>query len=281
MQDEIDAVAERLGALAESRPAPPPPRPAQLPDTDDDAALAMDDAERVPDPDGIAEGQTFMIEYMDTKGDVSTRRITVLEVITNKRGDPSLKARCHERKAQRRFRVDSILSCIDLDGEVHDHPVTFLNAALGLDLDPAIQPPDRDDAEDDYTPPKPPQDWHKINRMIVPHFSVLAALSRSDGTMRDAEVRVARDHCARLAAEEGFPVSDLTLEWIEKSIRRRHPTRGYIKRTMNDMRLWPPHHVTDLLIAALELIDVDGQRDPAEVALVNEISVAVTGMKMA
>ncbi len=118
--------------------------------------------------------------------------------------------------------------------------------------------------------------------MIVPHFSVLAALSRSDGTMRDAEVRAPLATIAPAwPAEEGFPVSDLTLEWIEKSIRRRHPTRGYIKRTMNDMRLWPPHHVTDLLIAALELIDVDGQRDPAEVALVNEISVAVTGMKMA
>ena len=123
METEIDRVAEKLGALAESRPVPPPPRPAQLPDADDDATLATDDAERVPDPDGIAEGQTFMIEYMDSNGDVSTRRITVLEVVTNKRGDPSLKARCHERKALRRFRIDSILSCIDIDGEVHDLPV--------------------------------------------------------------------------------------------------------------------------------------------------------------
>ncbi|WP_417480733.1 WYL domain-containing protein [Maricaulis maris] len=283
MTSGLEEVAEKLGARAESREIPEGARPARLSDEDDGESLTLDDAQAIADPDGIAEGQTFMIEYLDSKNVLTTRRITVLEITADKKGAPSLKARCHERNALRKFRVDRIVSCIDLDGEVHNHPVTFLNAALGTRLDPSIEPPDFDVAIDgDYTPPKPPENWAQINRMIVPHFSMLAALSRSDGKMRDKEVRVARDHCARLATEEGYPVSNLTLEWIEKSIRRRYPTRGYLKKTMNLMKNhWPPHHVTDLLMSGLELIDVDGTRDPEEIKLINEISQAVIGMDMA
>ncbi|QCO07511.1 WYL domain-containing protein [Azospirillum argentinense] len=72
---------------------------------------------------------TIAIEYIDSKGAASRRRISIRK-FSHDGKSMHLQAYCLERRALRCFRVDRIRAVIDLDGEVHDDPVQFFRDEL-------------------------------------------------------------------------------------------------------------------------------------------------------
>ncbi|CTQ54170.1 hypothetical protein LP7551_02702 [Roseibium album] len=225
---------------------------------------------------GEAEGQSFMIEYVAASGECTSRRITVWGIQENTDGTPLLVARCHERNAQRTFQVDRIKCCIDYDGEVHANVPDFLNETFGL----AIGAPPNNEPE--TASPKQPamSDWDQARAYLRPHAEILAALSLSDGTMSRAEVDVAVCHCNHIAGSGGF-FTAADQDKLMAYIKRLRPTEKTLQKSVESLSGARPHEITDLLISAVELIDIDGTRDLAEVELVNQLSQELAKIDMA
>jgi hypothetical protein len=106
-----------------------PPRPAHLKVTlpeQDEADNLIADSDDPPTFGCMPiSGFSLILAYQDAKGQVSERRITchLLEVAGQ---HTYLRAFCHEREARRQFRLDRIVSVIDLHtGEVLADPPRF------------------------------------------------------------------------------------------------------------------------------------------------------------
>lgn len=75
-------------------------------------------------------GVTMVIDYVDSRGAASRRRITLREVEPGGDRLALLHAWCHERRAPRCFMLSRMRAVIDNDGLVHD-PVAYLEGLLG------------------------------------------------------------------------------------------------------------------------------------------------------
>lgn len=100
------------------------------------ATLAHHDDQGDAAPDlGTAEGQSFEIEYCNSEGVHSDRRITVWGLKEGTSGIPMLVARCHKSNKTRTFRTDRIECVIDNSGEVHEDVPAFLHDTFGMPLE--------------------------------------------------------------------------------------------------------------------------------------------------
>jgi hypothetical protein len=119
-----------FSSRVDARPLSLPLREIVIPIDDDPVEVEVDVLE-------YADGQCFMIEYVDSKGRGSSRRITVYSIQGGRSGIPSLFARCHERQSTRQFRVDRIKCCIDYNGEIHNDVPRFLMENFGMAISSA------------------------------------------------------------------------------------------------------------------------------------------------
>lgn len=235
----------------------PEPRAASLSNDDDqDIEVVVQEFE--------CEGQSFMIEYENAKGEQSCRSISVLAVKYNDSGEPYIHARCHHRKAQRSFRIDRIECCIDYDGEVHD-PGPFLLETLGLDIDARGPVADVDHAR-----------LNAARRQARPHAILLAGLSRSDGYMHPDELAVLRVHCEQLR-------DDLTLDEcnrLGKNYKRLKPTVDQMEDALEMLRSGPPRLLDKFLVASAQLIRADGKVTPEEAELFGQFCEELSGVRV-
>ncbi|WP_305988732.1 hypothetical protein [Roseibium sp.] len=218
-----------------------------------------------------------MIEYVNSKGEQSTRRITVWGIKEGAGGIPLLVAKCHERKQTRTFRTDRIRCAIDYDGVVHEDVPVFLNETFGMSLS-VSRLTERQNAV--HQQEKQRSEWSLARSHLRPHAELLAALSLSDGTMRPAEIRIAVAHCLQIAVAAGFLIEGESKK-LTAYIKRLRPTEKTLQNAVERLRVAPPHEITDLLVSAVSLMDVDGKRHSAEVELVNQLSQDIAGMDMA
>jgi hypothetical protein len=234
----------------------PEPRPSVIPEVDD---------RPIGDSRGgeiECEGQSFMIEYLDSKNDMSCRSITVRSVKYNAKGNPYLSAHCHQRNAPRHFLLDRIECCIDFDGVVHETK-PFLVETLGFDAElprPVNSP--------------------RASRVNVarerarPHAILLACLSRCDGYMHPDEFAILCQHCEQLC-------DDLTLDECNElgtSYRRLRPTTEQMMEAIEMIRAETPIILEKFLVTAHQLIAADGKLTADEVRLFDEFSSELTGV---
>jgi hypothetical protein len=236
----------------------PEPRTVTLTDYDDETEAPIV-AESIE-----CEGQSFMIEYVNSKEEHSCRNITVWTVAYNKDGRPFLRAVCHTRKAMRSFVVERIQSCIDYDGAVHA-PASFLLENLGLDtsLRGKVASGNK-------------ERLLAAQRIARPHAVLLAGLSRCDGYMHESELSILRTHCENL-------FDHLTLEETNRLGRRYHllkPTSDQLDLAIEEFRSEKPDTITRFLVSAHELIKADGVLMEEEVILFNEFCDELTGVKL-
>lgn len=260
----INDFVAAMAAVVSSRPLPAPPRPVILVDDDD----AEDQVVRSL---GTAEGQSFMIEYVDSAGRPSTRRITVFGIEVGRGGVPLLNARCHERNAQRQFRVDRIRCCIDYSGEVHDDVAAFLVDSFGMDASLAQR---RADADADAR-------WRDMLDLVRDDAVVLAAMSQSDGLMHRSEVAAIVRHLVAIVERSGVLTDEADAERFVAHVGRLRPTRAAIARALDGVARQDAGHVERLLRAAVSVLDADGRRHPAEMTLLDGISRELTGVGLA
>ncbi|MBN9243967.1 MAG: WYL domain-containing protein [Mesorhizobium sp.] len=246
------------------RPIPRPPREVSLPSNDD---VHDGPVEHL----GDAEGQSFMIEYVDSTGRQSTRRISVYGIVLGRDGIPLLTARCHERNATRQFRVDRIRCCIDYDGEVHQDVTAFLADNFGMSRDLAARTTAGHD--DDR--------WRRIVLKIRDDAVILAAISKSDGQVHSLEVQAAIHYLARRVEDDEAPLSDREISELGAYFRRMRPTGPAIQRAVEGIGQRDARGIQKLLMAAVDVLDADGKRHPAELELLNAICVEMVGAPIA
>lgn len=260
------ALSNLISALShqvERRPLPKTPRAPSVQyedDPDDQMAQQL----------GYAEGQSFAIEYVNSKGEASLRRITVFSLVQNSSGVPALMARCHERNATRQFRVDRIKSCIDYDGEVCEDVALFLHENFGM----AHQMASRREATDDLAR------WPEIREVVRPDAIVLVALSRADGLVLKSEIDIAVTYLALLAERGDMHLTTPEISCLETMVRRLRPGPPTIELGLNALSDASPKRIRSLLMTAVEVIDADGFRHPEEIKLVNTLAREMIGVDL-
>ncbi|HEY0120575.1 MAG TPA: WYL domain-containing protein [Rhizobium sp.] len=254
------SIARTLAEQVSKKPVPKSPIPILLPDEDEAISAKLENL-------GYAEGQSFAIEYVDSAKRPSTRRITVWGIVAGAGGVPSLIAFCHERKAQRQFRIDRIQCFIDYDGEVFSDIPVFLQENFGMNILLGTK-----------TAPDGDRRWRRVLDSVKHDAVLLSALSRSDGKTSPQETEIATDHLSRLAENAGMMLEDAEILAIYRYANRLRPTEEAIMRALEHAAAQGHRHVQKLLNVAIELIDADGQRHHNEIALINSIALDLTGM---
>lgn len=221
---------------------------------------------------GDADGQSFMIEYVDCEGQPSTRRIAVWGIQRGAQGIPVLAAICHERKAARSFRVDRIKAVIDYDGTVYEPPAAFFAEAFGMALDAASQT--------QFSPATSHEDiifQGQVRRLVRQPARLLAGLSHSDGCMTPAEISVIVNYLAGLCANAGMSLDPTQRNWLHNYVKRLLPDEATIEQDFEQALDLQPDEAKELILACWAVIEADGEIDKAEVQLLNEICVELTG----
>lgn len=223
---------------------PQPPLPAGR------AAYAPYEEEDVPEKDrlvaaGIKEGNACFIIYEDSKGNRSSRRITI-NGIKEKNGARFIYAFCHERKAMRSFRADRIVEVTDLaTGEIHNKKKE-IGAAIS-DVDEKISSP-----------------TIKAVREHRDSLNIMAFLSRCDGRQHPAE----RDVMNEYMMKECF-FDDLDSDFLDHYIRRLYPNEFVFHANLQ--RAQKQKTLKKIMVYGVRLIEADGVIHPKEHELVQKI----------
>lgn len=236
----------------------PTPRIPDLPNTDDQL-------ENETTSLGYAEGQSFMIEYVDSKGAPSARRITVWQIIAGSNGAPCLFAQCHERNAMRQFRIDRIQCCIDYDGEVFEDVPKFMSDTFGMSFKIALKAAGITER------------WSKILYAIRPDATLLAAVARADGNYASVEASAAMQYLEEQAETSGVMLDAGDLAALKRYAKRLHPLEDQILRAIEQLRGRPPHRINRLLRAAHTLIKSDGIIDQREINMLDDLAIELVG----
>lgn len=249
-----------LADWVEAKPVFPPPRDVELPDVDDEADASGGEI-------GYAEGQTFMIEYVDGAGKRSRRRITVWHIEKSGRDQvPALYAKCHERNAMRMFRVDRIAARIDYDGVVHEDVPAFLSDSFGMSL-PMARAKENPDG----------RRWNLIVGAIRTETVLLSAMARCDGHMVASEIETILVYLAKRVERSGPMLLDSDISRIDQYVSRPRPTPRSIAAALAEASQFDPDEIRHLLIAAARVMDADEARHPAEVRLLNLVARELLG----
>jgi tellurite resistance protein len=235
-----------VGFILRRRPEPPTPAPVALPPADPPDEEA---AQPAATEYGPAEGQSFMIEYRDSRGSASRRRITVWSVQPGAGGTPCLYARCHERAADRSFRCDRITAIITGDGEVLSDVRAFLGERLGVRLDGVTARADR---------------WPAVLAAIRPQAQILTGLALADGRRHEAELRVVARSCGGVAAAAGFRLTAEEEAALDRYLRTMRPSEATLVRAIDRIAAAGPAAEAALLDAAEAVIAADGVEHPEE-----------------
>ncbi|MCB1424096.1 MAG: TerB family tellurite resistance protein [Nitratireductor sp.] len=252
LQEIITALVSRV---PENKPVPKGFEP----------VVGIEDLEPETEPDtiGVAEGQSFIIEYVDGAGSFSRRPITVFDLVQSKTGYLSLRAKCHVRKKTRMFRIDRIRCCIDYDGEVHDDIPAFMHETFGTSMTGLVQPAPAS---------------LEVRPLGVRHEAVLfAALMRSDGSIHDLEIKRAVDFLSPSAAGAGVSVEEAE-RLLNKYLRRLLPTKSAIERALEHVRAMDPSAQMGFFSVCVAIVDADNRRAPEEIALINDMAEEILGV---
>ena len=269
----LDTKARLLSVLnsAEQHRGDPPALGAiTLPNDDDDESSESVNIQGF----GPAEGQSFIIEYVDSRRESSRRRITVWSIVAGRGGIPCLLARCHERGADRSFRIDRIQTIIDYDGEVHDNVATYLQECLGLSnaLSGMSSAREAEKAE---------RLWERCLEISSPYAQLLTALSLSDGDRHDSEIAVASDFCMRICEENGLECNHATASSFRSYLRHLRPRSGTYERALDRiLETSSSDALGRFLLTARDLIEADQRVHPAEVAMIEDIYFQLIGIPM-
>lgn len=221
---------------------------------------------------GYADGQSFMIEYVDCQGQPSARRISVWGIKAGDRGVPVLAAICHERQAARSFRIDRVKTVIDYDGTVYEPPAKFFAEAFGMAMDAA--------SRTQFTPAVSDEDINirgEIRRHVGQQARLLCGLSHSDGCMTPSEISVIVNYLAGRCTSAGMALGRRELDWLHDYVKRLLPDGATADLDLDAAFDLQPQEIEELIQACWAIVQADGEIDEAEVQLLNEICVEYTG----
>lgn len=227
-------------------PATPPTFKPSLPDFDDDPLDEEEDYE--PDLESVA-GVGCIIEYLDSKGRASVRRITCRK-ISSSRGVDYVQAYCHERESLRTFRIDRVTEVVcGSTGEVFATATAFFSrysvandggSAIGFGL--GVQ----------------------LAADFRAGLNVLAFLGRADGRFTAEEKEAAEGFCRSFAMRYAPP--DFEFEGAARCAANLAPDAETFYVSLSRLkREGAPEGLSRLVVNwAAQLIAADGIQAPEE-----------------
>jgi uncharacterized tellurite resistance protein B-like protein len=272
MPDQAEAAEQVVVKLREmfarTDAAPPQISPTFTPrglERPDDGDVVADETDGASDD---LRGITFAIEYTDSGGRETTRRITVQDLRQTADGRMYLHCFCHECREHRTFRFDRIRSIIDLDGVVHE-PGNFFRDELNMAVSP-IRP--AGSISRDKRPPATRSAYSDRpgtaqRRVAQDGALLLAALARSDGIMHPAEIEVIVDYMAERAIREGIGTDQKDRLALASYLKRQRPSGESLEECLTRLGRGPTEEQRLLLRSAIALAEADGQRDTEEVTM--------------
>ena len=147
-----------------------------------------------------------MIEYEDSVGAVTRRRITMKSLVPAASGW-ILRAVCHERRALRAFRTDRIAYFFDAHGEVTE-PEAFWRQ-LGITLEARVTPSRAGAA---------------LRDRFRPAISIMVALARADGHFDAEQVDIILAYVEAEADELGLAWTPADIDALALIIPRMRPS---------------------------------------------------------
>lgn len=205
---------------------------------------AVDDPEFVPETTvRDVVGCAFGLVYVDAKDDESERRITVRHLSRQGR-ELYVGAYCHERQAPRLFRVDRMVTLIDLQtGEVIDRPQAWIEELLAAD---------------------PTADALMRARYGI---NVLAAMARCDGRFHADERDIIVDY-VKATAEYDRRISE---ERARQYVAKVWPDERCFQRSAKSFRK-SPDEVRPLLRYVRKVVDCDGRLTDEEFSFAQRLN---------
>lgn len=182
-----------------------------------------------------ASSWTIFIEYVDSGGYESERRITVLRFENRVGGAPAIAALCHECGDHRLFRLDRIQSVMDLQtGEVHDATV--------------------------YMETLRREGLPSVNRGMHSFCRVLAFIARCDGSFHSSEHEAIETALTSYAIRFGGETDDIAVTMT--AIKNMTPDTRDLNNALIAL-LRSPREVRGSVAALLrrcigDVIDADG-----------------------
>lgn len=230
-----------------------------------------------PHPDGEplpqspdAEGQTFVISYLNGQGAESRRRILVRALKRTSEDRILLVARCAETRKEMHFRADRIKHCVDMNGEVYDQPAVFLAEVFNLD------PVDADLlAAEGFTQPFKwplPDTVYSLLRQQLGHdLTLMAAMAESDGQISIIEADAIMAYVRRRSDRFGIELDEVRVRKVLGFVRRLRPTEDQIRESLDEIGERSPEAQLDILTACRDVMLADGEIHASEARLLDQI----------
>lgn len=213
-----------------------------------------------------------IIEYVDSRGNETSRRITMISLHNGPTGS-LVHAVCHERKAIRHFRVDRIKSIITADGEVFSSDA-FFKEFLGVEVLPTkiieeTSPVGR--------PPLVLSSARDLREHLRAPLSILVCAAMADDNVHIEEIDRIQLYAeteiytlhreGRIADAPTVEIMDQLCRMICTMRPQRRSMRGYVERVCE----WPEHRVKRLTKALGQVIAADGRIVLQEYAFLDEM----------
>jgi tellurite resistance protein len=113
-------------------------------------------------------------------------------------------------------------------------------------------------------------------QMIAHHMIPLALLSRADGNSDVAEQAAMLDHAVAVLKMKGEAVPDADLAALKAYIAAMKPSLVQLDAALHRLEKETPQEITALLDAAKKVMMADGNLDPAETHLLDEMQHELT-----
>ena len=213
----------------------------------------------------------WMIEYEDSHGDTTNRRVT-MRTVEERGGHRYLYAFCHERQALRMFRLDRIVCLISPDGEVEDADAWFTSTLKGCEVIEFTPAPRGHGAAKLGTEVST---YTTLKKHISPGLILLTAAARSDAVLHPRELdRILRfaEDCAFDLRDSGSLPSGVQAEdfdKLERTIRRMRPLTSDVENALSDIGAWPMDRAKHLFTALTATAQADGLIDDAEAEFID------------
>lgn len=169
------------------------------------------------------------IKYIAANGATTQRRITFRRFSLSTDGHVSLIAHCHERNTVRSFRVDRIAYFFDQDGIVTEAAEFWRE--LGIELPPGMP---RSSGASKRSSEKAEQKSER-RPTLKTQLTVLAAMSRCDGTMRPEEIEQILQFALDQMESDGSFTPENQIDALRGRISRMRPTREAIDLAINKL----------------------------------------------
>lgn len=221
----------------------------------------------------ILEPFFWMIEYKDSNGDTTQRRVT-MRCVEERGVHQYLYAHCHERNALRMFRLDRISYLISPDGEVENAAAWFETTLAGCEATEFTPSP-----RSHTTKPTKVEisTYTALKRHIAPGIILLTAAARSDGILHPREI----DRILRFAEDCAFDLRDSgklpgeiqsdDFDKLERTVRRLRPLKTDVEEAFTIISQWPKERAKHLFDALTATARADGIVDEIEAEFIDAL----------